>query len=111
MTIGPEYIGVWRITEMSGWEQHDVDLVAPGHLTVERDGTGQFAFCAFDSGIDCRMAEGSDRQRLGFSFVGWDEGDEVSGRGWAVVDGNQMEGWFGFHLGEESTFKAERWAR
>jgi len=49
-----------------------------------------------------------DLERLVFSFAGWDEGDDVSGRGWAVAHGNSREGWFGFHLGDESTFKATR---
>ncbi|MFP4642642.1 MAG: hypothetical protein ACOC7P_00410 [Chloroflexota bacterium] len=46
---------------------------------------------------------------LAFSFAGWDEGDDMSGRGWAMVDGKILNGWFSFHLGDESTFKAEKW--
>lgn len=49
-----------------------------------------------------------DREQLSFSFAGFDEGDEVTGRGWTVVYGSIMNGWFSFHLGDESTFKAER---
>ncbi len=108
MKIKHEYIGVWLITEMSSWDRDFIDLVAPGHLAVKPDGTGTFAFGAIEAEIDCRIERHADQERLAFSFAGWDEGDEVSGRGWAVADGNSMGGWFSFHLGDESTFKAER---
>jgi len=108
MKIKPEYIGDWRITEMSTWDQEYIDLVAPGHLTVNRNGTGSIAFGAVEAEMDCRIEDTAAQERLTFSFVGFDEGDEVSGRGWAAVDGNGMEGWLGFHLGDESTFRAKR---
>ena len=108
MKIKPGYTGVWRITGMSTWDRDFIDLVAPGHLYVRRDGTGTFAFGAIEAEIDCRVERHADKEMLAFSFSGWDEGDEVSGRGWAVVEGNSMDGWLGFHLGDDSTFKAER---
>ena len=41
-----------------------------------------------------------------FTFSGFDEGDEVSGRGWANVKGSRLEGWLAFHLGDKSGFVA-----
>jgi hypothetical protein len=108
MKIKREYIGVWRIREMANWDRDYIDLVAPGHLSVKQNGTGTFAFGAVEAEIDCRPEKFADREQLSFSFAGFDEGDEVSGRGWVVVDGNSMDGWFSFHLGDESTFKAAR---
>ena len=108
MKIKPEYTGRWRIKEMSMWGCDFIDLVAPGHLTVKRDGTGTFAFGAVEAEVDCRVEKHGDKEILAFSFAGWNEGDDVSGRGWAVANGNNMEGWFGFHFGDDSTFKAER---
>ena len=108
MKIKTEYVGAWRIAEMSAWDRDFIDLVAPGHLTVKPNGHGACAFGAIETEIDCRIEKSADQERLVFTFVGWDEGDAVSGRGWAIVDGNKMEGWFGFHLGDESTFKAEK---
>jgi len=99
---------MWRITEMSVWDRDFIDLVTPGHLTVKPNGTGTFAFGAIEAEIDCRIEQLASQERLVFSFAGWDEGDEVSGRGWAIADGNSMDGWFSFHLGDESTFKAKR---
>jgi hypothetical protein len=108
MKIKTEYIGKWRIIEMSEWDPDFIDLVAPGHLTIKTNGTGSFAFGAVEAEIDCRIEKIGDGERLGFSFAGWDEGDEVSGRGCAVVSGGNMEGWFVFHLGDESSFRARK---
>jgi hypothetical protein len=108
MRIKSEYVGKWRIIEMSEWDQDFIDLAAPGHLTIKTDGTGAFAFGAVEAEIDCRIEKIGDGERLGFSFAGSDEGDEVSGRGWAAVSGRSMEGWFVFHLGDESTFRARK---
>lgn len=111
MKIKPECTGVWRITEMSMWDRDFIDLVAPGHLEVIPGGTGTFAFGEVEAEIDCRIEKLADQERLAFSFAGWDEGDDVSGRGWVVANGDRMEGWFSFHLGDESTFKAEKKAK
>ena len=103
-----QYTGTWRIIEMSTWDRDYIGLVAPGRLTVKRNGTGKLAFGAMEAEIDCQVERAGEQERLAFSFCGWDEGDEVSGRGWAAVDGIETQGWFGFHLGDDSTFKAQR---
>ncbi|MEV6322457.1 hypothetical protein AB0M45_14875 [Nocardia sp. NPDC051787] len=42
---------------------------------------------------------------------GLDEGDKVSGRGWAVlIDDQTIRGHLFFHLGDDSSFRAERFA-
>lgn len=111
MKLNREYVGTWRLVEMSNWDQDYIDLVAPGHLTVRVDGTGRLAFGAVEAEVDCRVETAGDVVRLAFSFSGSDEGDEVSGRGWATVDGDAMNGWFAFHLGDDTTFKARRQTR
>jgi hypothetical protein len=93
---------------MSEWDQDYADLVAPGHLTIKENGLGQFQFGVVEAGIDCRIEKIGEGERLAFSFEGFDEGDEVSGWGWAEVTGREMNGWFCFHLGDDSTFKAEK---
>jgi hypothetical protein len=46
-----------------------------------------------------------------FSWQGSDEGDEVSGRGWAALDADgTLGGHVYFHLGDDSAFRAERWS-
>lgn len=99
---------MWRITEMSEWDRDFIDLVAPGHILLKSDGTGTLAFGAIEADIDCRIEELETVERLSFSFAGWDEGEEISGRGWAEISGNSMFGWIGFHMGDETTFTALR---
>lgn len=108
MMVKPEYRGSWRIFEMSEWDSDYIDLVVPGHLTVEKDGAGTFRFGVVEAELDCRVELFGGLERLEFTFFGWAEGDEVFGRGWASLEGDMMNGWFCFHEGDESTFKAER---
>lgn len=55
-------------------------------------------------------SEGIDRRRVEFSWDGTDEGDPVSGRGWAALqDDGSLGGRIYFHLGDASGFRAERY--
>lgn len=111
MQIDKRFVGKWRITEMEQWDKDYIDLVAPGYITIERDGGGSLKFGAIDADIDCRVrledsSGGSDR--LEFSLEGEDEGDPVCGRGWAKVQGREMTGRIYFHMGDESGFCASK---
>lgn len=100
------FIGRWRIVEMEQWDQDFIDLVAPGHLTLSSGGRGRLCFGAVDATLDWRGdAEG---KRVDFSFEGFDEGDEISGRGRAHLDGTTLTGRIFFHLGDESGFMARK---
>jgi len=106
--IDPEYVGTWRIKEMSSWDQDYMDEEAPAKLTIKADGTGSLAFGCVQAELDCRMEDVGVAEHLAFTFAGTDEMDETSGRGWAVAIGKKLEGWLGFHLGEESSFVARK---
>ncbi|MBI4764001.1 MAG: hypothetical protein HY787_05275 [Deltaproteobacteria bacterium] len=106
MRMKKAYIGKWRITEMEQWDEDYIDLVAPGHLTVKNDGTGLLAFGAFEAEIDCRLESVHGVERLEFSLMGSDEGDEVCGRGWAEIMGRNLKGRIYFHMGDDSSFSA-----
>lgn len=93
---------------MSGWDRDAIDLVEPGYVEFARDGTGQLGFIAVRGWLDCRPLGRDGRVGVEFTWAGDDEGDPVSGRGWAVrVDGETIEGHVFFHLGDDSTFRAE----
>lgn len=58
--------------------------------------------------MDCRPLERDGQTGVEFSWTGDDEGDETSGRGWAVlVDDETLEGHFFFHMGMDSAFEAK----
>jgi len=94
------------MVEMEQWDQDFVDLVAPGHITFAGGGRGQFCFGAVEASLDWRPD--STGKRVDFSFEGFDEGDEVCGRGWAESSGGRLTGRIVFHLGDESGFVAEK---
>jgi hypothetical protein len=117
MSEGTNVMGRWRITEMDNWDQEAIDLVQPGFIEFDDDGLGDLGFIAVRGELDCRDAdrdgspEGSGLP-IEFSWQGSDEGDDVSGRGWAALnpDGT-LEGHIYFHLGDDSAFRAERFNR
>ena len=72
-------VGRWRITAMSQWEADYLDLVEPAFIEFGRQGSGEFRFGVVVAALDCSYAQTS----IDFTWHGSDEGDEVSGNGWA----------------------------
>jgi hypothetical protein len=99
-------IGKWRIVEMELWDNDFLDLVEPAYIRFDRGDLGEFAFGAVTGGLHCRHAGAS----VEFTWRGHDEMDEASGAGWAKLeDDGSLTGEIKFHLGDDSTFKAQRW--
>ena len=71
---------------MNNWDQEAVDLVKPGFIEFDEDGLGELGFIAVAGELDCRDADRDGRPGVEFSWQGSDEGDEVSGRGWAALN-------------------------
>lgn len=102
--------GRWRITAMDLWNRDAVDLVSPGHIEFDADGMGEFGFIAVQGSMDCRSVRRDGWEWVEFSWQGDDEGDYVSGRGWAhVIDDGTLNGHLFFHRGDDSSFRAQRW--
>jgi hypothetical protein len=101
-------LGHWRITSMELWTADDLDLLGPAHLTLERDGLGRLGFLAIDAGLDYRIGQRDGHPAVEFSFDGSDEGDRISGRGWAVREGDELRGRIFIHHGDDSGFTARR---
>jgi len=92
---------------MGKWDQDAIDLVGPGFIEFAENGTGQFGFIVVSGWMDCRRVERNGRPGVEFAWVGDDEGDQVSGRGWAaLVDDQTVEGHLFFFMGEDSSFRA-----
>jgi hypothetical protein len=100
--------GRWRIVEMSGWDRDAIDLVEPGFIAFAADRTGQFGFIAVHGWLDYRPLQRDGRVGVEFTWEGTDDGDQVSGRGWAtLIDDARIEGHVFVHLGDDSSFRAE----
>jgi hypothetical protein len=105
------FLGRWRITESELWEPEDLDLVVPAFIEFEPANSGEFAFIAVQGRLDWRLGERGGAMAVEFSWEGQDEGDDVMGRGWAVLRDEALEvRWF-FHQGDETWFRAKRQSR
>jgi hypothetical protein len=102
------FIGKWSIVEMEVWDQEYVNMEVPGHLTFKKDGTGHFQFGLVQGWMDCRVETVDGRERIEFSWEGQDELDPASGRGWAVIENEELRGRIFFHMGDDSGFEAKR---
>ena len=91
---------------MELWNQEFIDLESPGHITFTRNGRGEMHFGAVDLTLDWRL--NTKASRVEFTFEGFDEGDEVTGRGCAELDGAKLTGKIAIHLGDESGFVAQK---
>jgi hypothetical protein len=58
--------------------------------------------------VDHRVVERDGLPAIEFSFVGEDEMDPVSGRGWAVLAEDELRGRLFLHRGDDSALVAGR---
>jgi hypothetical protein len=79
-----------------------------GFFEFKKDGQGEFHFGYVHGFIDYRLGTRDGNPCAEFTWEGNDEMDSAMGRGWAVIDGDEIEGMLFFHQGDESGFKAER---
>ena len=93
---------------MTEWDQDFVDEEVPGFFEFKASGLGEFQFGYVQCGIDWRSTERDGQSAIEFSFEGMDEMTPTSGGGWAVIDGNTLNGMIYFHQGDESGFTAKR---
>lgn len=99
--------GRWRIVEMEMWDQEAIDLVGPGFIEFPKIGTGRFGFVAVKGWMDCRWSERDGLPFVDFTWEGSDEGDQISGSGWAALAENgTLTGRLFIHMGDESGFTA-----
>jgi hypothetical protein len=99
---------VWRIVETELWDLDDLDVMEPAHLTLKPNGHGSLALLAIEAILDYRVVQREGLPSIEFSFEGSDEGDQISGRGWAILDGEQLRGRIFIHHGDDSGFTAAR---
>ena len=102
------FIGKWAIIEMEAWEQNYVNMEVPGHFTFHKDGSGHFQFGLVQGEMDCRLEDIRGKERIEFSWEGREELDSASGRGWALIENEELQGRIFFHMGDDSAFRAIR---
>jgi hypothetical protein len=78
-------IGRSRTVEADLWDRDYLDLVESAYLTIGKDGTGEFAFGVVNATLDVVY----DQSIVFFTWVGFDEGDEVTGSGSAELQDDE----------------------
>lgn len=102
-----DFLGKWRITWMSNWDQDYVDLVEPGYFKFTEEGLGEFVFGAVTGWLDVRVSK--SEPYMEFSWQGECEGDDLCGRGKITFTTPfKGEGELFIHNSDESEFIIER---
>jgi hypothetical protein len=69
---------------------------------------GEVQFGLTSGDIDYRITERSGQPAVEWTWEGRDEMDPCTGRGWAILEGDELHGMIFFHQGDESGFMAKR---
>jgi hypothetical protein len=92
-----QLVGRWRIVAADLWDRDYLDLCGPAVIAIGADGHGEISFGAMQGALDIEYS----RSSIGFTWVGFDEMDEVSGDGSIEIE-------FAYHNGDEAVLKAKR---
>jgi len=102
-------VDTWRITQTELWDPDALDLVGEAFVRFGSEQLGELAMIALRADVDYRLETKDGKPRVEFSFEGDDDGDPCSGRGWAVLDDdNVLRGRLYIHRGDDSAFEAVR---
>ena len=101
---GHPFLGIWRITKSEDLEEEHLRLLGPAVLEFSKDHLGDLRFGALEAQLDWR----ADESLIEFTFRGFEEGDEVCGRGKASLgDEGVLRGKLLYFMGDEFRFQAE----
>lgn len=107
--FAPAFAGRWRIVEMDTWPDDVLDVGGEAHIVFTGGSDGEIAFVAVKAFLDVRYGARDGSATAEFTFEGFDEGDPVSGRGWASLGtAGRLVGHVYIHKGEDSGFVCER---
>jgi hypothetical protein len=104
----PLFTGRWRIVSMDEWDVDSVEEEGPAFIEFGADQMGEFRFGLTSGNIDYRITERGEQPGVEWTWEGMDEMDPCTGRGWAVLEGDELHGMIFFHQGDESGFVAKR---
>lgn len=104
-TTNCQLIGRWRIVDADLWDRDYLDLVEPAYITFGEDGTGELAFGVINATLDTKYGQSV----VFFTWMGSDEGDEVTGSGSAELqDDGTVEIELSIHNGNDAVLNARR---
>ncbi len=89
---------------MELWDQDYVDMMGPGHVTIDDKGNGEFGFGV----VNGYFRTESEQACIDSEWQGNDEMDEASGEIYASFEEGELRGSICFDNGDESEFRAMR---
>jgi hypothetical protein len=102
------FTGHWHIVSMDGWDVDATGEDGPAFIEFGADQMGDFRFGLTSGNTDYRITERDGLPAAEWTWEGMDEMDPCTGRGWAVLEGDELHGMIYFHQGDESGFVAKR---
>jgi len=104
------FMGRWRLVSVSAWEDDYLDEEVQAFIEFDEKGSGSFQFGYVQGLMDCRTTNRDGKPAVEFSWEGGDaaDGTPLTGRGWAILEGDGLNGMFCIHQGDDSEFVARR---
>ena len=95
---------------MGQWDQDYVDEEVEGYFEFGTGGQGDFQFGYVQGCIDHHRTFREGKPAIEFSWEGGDaaDGTPLTGRGWAVLEGEELNGMIYVHCGDHSEFTAAK---
>jgi len=103
-----DFLGRWRIIATEMWDLDALDLVERAEIFFGPEMGGELRMIAIGADVDYRVVDRGGHPRVEFSWSGFDDGDPISGRGYADRTGDLIVGMLHIHRGDQSSFVAER---
>ncbi|MBU1638647.1 hypothetical protein KKC97_13370 [bacterium] len=101
------FIGKWKLIEVGDWTEDELEEFDPAIIEFKKNRSGHLSFLALNAEIDWDTDEPEDYGRIDFIWIGFDDGTEVFGRGWAVCDGEELNGEIIFFKGDRYRILAQ----
>lgn len=105
-----QFLGRWHITSMSMCDEDYLNEEVQPFIEFEEAEKGEFQFGYVRGIMDYREGLRDGEPCVEWSWEGSDGADmtEMSGRGWAKLNDEGIEGMIFIHQGDDSEFEAER---
>ena len=104
------FTGLWDIVSMSEWDEDYINEEVQAFIEIKDNGTGNFKFGYVSGYMDWQPTTRDGKPAVEWSWEGGDgaDGTPLTGRGWAKLEGDELQGMIFIHLGDESGFVAKR---
>ena len=101
-------VGRWLIESMEQWDRESIDEEVRGYFEFDAKDSGDFQFGYVQGQIDYRLGERDGKPAVEFTWDGHDEMEAAQGRGWMVLDGEELVGRLFIHFGDDSGIVLKR---